>query len=262
MKWFEIWRWDELRASAYYQTSDDGDRSRAYLALGLLRRQLVLWLPRWLDFPKKITVPPSNVHQGYTYNRRREFGFTWNNNHVSFKYGEQADDSSIDRYKGFFIPWNERRFSHRTFYTLDWKEHGRVEDAFLVHLPVEERQRLRSTMRAVEDEMRRSTPKTVFQFADFDGEIIEATCFFEGRSFARGTGWFKWLQHVFPMEHHISMDITFSKEVGKRKGSYKGGTIGHGIEVSHGETPEACFRRYCAENNLTYITQLNTASTR
>jgi hypothetical protein len=257
MKWFEIWRLDELKASAYYKTSDDNYSDRASINLGLLKRQLVIRLPRWLDFPKALKVPPQNGHRGFTYKRRREFGFIWNANHVIITFGQQADDSSIDRSWSFFMPWMEKRFSHRTFFTLDWKEHGCVQDIDLRKLDPVERQQLRSSMLAIEREVRRTTPKAVFQFADYDGEIIEATCFFESRSFVRGTGWFRWLAYIFPIENYISMDITFSKEVGKRKGSWKGGVIGHGIRVSHGETPEAAFRRYCAENSLTFITQLN-----
>lgn len=37
-----------------------------------------------------------------------------------------------------------------------------------------------------------------------------------------------------------------------RKGSWKGGTIGHSIEMPPGELHADAFRRYCAEHNMTF----------
>lgn len=50
-----------------------------------------------------------------------------------------------------------------------------------------------------------------------------------------------------------TLDLEFSSEVGRRKGSWKGGTLGHGIEMLPGELHEAAFRRYCAQNDLTFV---------
>jgi hypothetical protein len=52
-----------------------------------------------------------------------------------------------------------------------------------------------------------------------------------------------------------SLDLQFSAEVGKRKGSWKGGTIGHSIDMMPGELHEAAFRRYCAQQGLTFVGQ-------
>ncbi len=49
------------------------------------------------------------------------------------------------------------------------------------------------------------------------------------------------------------LDLDFSAEVGRRKGSWKGGTLGHAIEMVTGEAHEAAFRRYCDQNDLTFI---------
>ena len=42
-----------------------------------------------------------------------------------------------------------------------------------------------------------------------------------------------------------SLDLEFSGETGPEKGSWKGGTVGTGIEMLPGELHEAAFRRYC-----------------
>lgn len=34
---------------------------------------------------------------------------------------------------------------------------------------------------------------------------------------------------------------------------WKGGTTGHAINMLSGELHEAAFRRYCAENNMTFV---------
>lgn len=49
----------------------------------------------------------------------------------------------------------------------------------------------------------------------------------------------------FPIFQKIrkSIDVSFSSEVGKRKGSYKGGTTGCGYNMLKGESPLACLRR-------------------
>ena len=40
------------------------------------------------------------------------------------------------------------------------------------------------------------------------------------------------------------MSMKFSKEVGYEKGSWKGGTLGHSIEISPGESALNAFIRY------------------
>jgi hypothetical protein len=49
------------------------------------------------------------------------------------------------------------------------------------------------------------------------------------------------------------LDIRFSEETGRRKGSWKGGTLGHGIDMLPGELHEAAFRRYCATHEMEFV---------
>jgi hypothetical protein len=53
--------------------------------------------------------------------------------------------------------------------------------------------------------------------------------------------WFRWLGR--PRMVRTSIDIEFSDEVGERRGSWKGGTIGCGYEMLPGETPQQTLRR-------------------
>lgn len=50
-----------------------------------------------------------------------------------------------------------------------------------------------------------------------------------------------------------SLDIQFSGETGTRKGSWKGGTVGHSIDMLPGELHEAAFRRYCSEHKMAFV---------
>ncbi len=92
-------------------------------------------------------------------------------------------------------------------------------------------------------------PKCHFGFEDYDGEMIIASCHIEEREWHKGTGWFKWLKYFSKPHIRRSLDIEFDHEVGPEKGSWKGGTTGHGIDMQPGETPEHAFRRYCQKEH-------------
>ena len=97
-----------------------------------------------------------------------------------------------------------------------------------------------------------AVPCRIFQFLDFDGERLTAATRIEEREWHFGTGWFKWLDWFHARKVHRSLDIKFSGETGERKGSWKGGTVGHSIEMLSGELHESAFRRYCAEHKMTF----------
>lgn len=92
-----------------------------------------------------------------------------------------------------------------------------------------------------------ATPEAVskFFFEDYDGEVIAATCHIEEFEWTKGDSWCSWLKYFSKPKIRRSLDLAFSAEVGTEKGSWKGGTIGHSIDMLPGETPEQAFRRYC-----------------
>ena len=98
-----------------------------------------------------------------------------------------------------------------------------------------------------------SCPSLSFEFDDFDAERIVAKTRIDEREWRFGEGWFKWLSLFRRPKVIRSLDIRFSSETGRRKGSWKGGTIGHSIDMLPGELHEAAFRRYCAEHNMTFV---------
>jgi hypothetical protein len=87
-------------------------------------------------------------------------------------------------------------------------------------------------------------PKIKFRFNDFDGEEIVATCHISEMRHEHGTGWFKWLKYFVKPLITRRLDLEFSKEIGYEKGSWKGGTMGHSVEIEYGEDPLQAFIRY------------------
>lgn len=49
------------------------------------------------------------------------------------------------------------------------------------------------------------------------------------------------------------LSLQFSKETGKEKGSWKGGTVGHAIEMLPNEMHKSAFQRYCAQHEMKFI---------
>jgi len=105
---------------------------------------------------------------------------------------------------------------------------------------------------------REACPSQTFVFEDFDGERLTAEVVVEEREWRKGDGWFKWLAWFRRPKVHRYIDIRFSGEVGERKGSWKGGTIGHSAELLPWDTPTSAFQRYCQENRMTFVTEQKT----
>lgn len=170
----------------------------------------------------------------YFETHEREFGFSLSDmgngyDFLQVFYGPQTNDSLTQKSWSKHLPWKQWDMVRHTIYTPDGYPFANMErrkwDEFY--------------------EAKQTCPKTQFRFKDYDGVEIVATCMPEEREWHRGEGWFKWLKWFFPAKIRRDLDLSFSKEVGPEKGLWKGGTLGHGIEMLAGETVEAAFRRYC-----------------
>lgn len=255
------------RSGVMLCSGDDEDRG-AVLRLHLGPLTSILALPAWLVPPHRRKVYPSPESWGPEVVARlgrdwyydvspREFGFTISGTgmigessalHVHF--GRQTMDSSTEKSACYFLPWTEWRHVRHSLYGLD--------GALFAHLP---QGRWDSPERAEEERLTASCPTAAFAFKDFDGEALTATTKIEEREWKRGEGWFKWLAWLSKPIIHRSLDIRFSGETGRRKGSWKGGTIGHSINMRPGELHQAAFERYCIEHDMTFgNTEPRTAS--
>ena len=73
----------------------------------------------------------------------------------------------------------------------------------------------------------------------YDGEIIPCKYWVEEREWR--PKWLTWIGLFKDVKKYI--EIEFDKEVGKKKGSWKGGCIGCSYDLKPGETPEECLKR-------------------
>lgn len=83
-------------------------------------------------------------------------------------------------------------------------------------------------------------------FIDYDGEVIP--CTYTVQEFEWRPKWLKWTSLFAFVKREI--DITFSREAGPNKGSWKGGVIEIGHVMKKNETPQECFKRFNKEANL------------
>lgn len=143
-------------------------------------------------------------------------------------YGPQTYDSSTTKSWSKSFPWKQWRHKRTSLYRPDGTHFYTEGKNFIEFMEAKER-----------------CPKTSYEFEDFDGQKIMANCVTEEREWHKGSGWFKWLSWFYKPWIKRSLDISFNSEVGPGKGSWKGGTIGHGIDMLDGETQEEAFRRYC-----------------
>jgi len=180
---------------------------------------------------------------GYWDQHEREYGFSVFDGYIHLHYGPQTHDSETTKSKCWDFPWRDTKLVRHSLYDPQGHFFADLPSFNLLgeHNSWKER-------RAIED----SCPTTKFEFLDYDGEQIAATCKIEELEYQRGRGLFR-LLYLGRNDKHRIIDIKFSSEVGRRKGSWKGGTIGHSADILKGETPETAFRRYCEREGLTFV---------
>lgn len=91
-----------------------------------------------------------------------------------------------------------------------------------------------------EDEWKAKQKTWNYDYTDsYDGEIIPTTIYVEEREWR--PKWLKWTK--FFAKRRRTIDVSFSKECGKGKGQWKGGTTGCSYELLPNEEPLACLKR-------------------
>jgi hypothetical protein len=231
---------------------DEGDDSSLRLsAFGLT---VISALPAIIK-PYRTKVHPGSAWDAATVERlgrdwywdvdRRRFGFSLTEGFLQVFHGRQTGDSSTDRTWGYFLPWTQWRHVRHSFYGLSGEHVATIPDTG-------KGWEAGGSRWDREREIADSTPTSSFAFADFDGDQLTATTRIEEREWRFGERKWKWLSLFRKPKIRRSLDVRFSGETGKRKGSWKGGTIGHSIDMLPGELHEAAFRRYCAEHAMTF----------
>lgn len=244
-------RW---RHTAVVMSSGEEEYPGAYLRFSAFGNTVIMGVPNWLIRPYVSWHDLSNAdwakpgpdgRKGYVEVDRREYGFTLSDGHLSVHLGRQTNDSSTTQDWGCFLPWTQWRHVRHSLYGLDGSLFADLKQG--IHWQSQER--------LARDILEEHCPAVSFEFDDFDGERITATTKIGEREWLFGTGYFKWLSLFRRPKVRRSLDIRFSRETGKRKGSWKGGTVGHSIDMQPGELHDAAFRRYCSEHDMTFVGQ-------
>lgn len=208
---------------------------------------------------KKVVVPEwrtdgtaERLGRDYYFdNHEREYGFSYGGSggvgeggFLQVFYGYDMNGGPTHQRWSCFTPWNNWRHVRHSYYDLNglwwWTEPEDWRFAIASSTVVGQGMTW-DGIKEIEDRC----PTRTFSFTDFDGEKLTAKTRIEEREWRCGTGWFKWLAKFKKPIIHRSLDIEFSGETGRRKGSWKGGTIGCGIEMLPGELHESAFKRYC-----------------
>ncbi len=255
---FTFARDDRYRHTGIVLSSADDDERPANLRISGFGFTLIVAMPAWALRPertfKRWTGEPPKwaTGDGYWNITPREIGFTMSEGHLSVRYGRQTMDSSTEQSWGYFWPWREWRHVRRSLYRPSGRLFADMLDS--------DRPKSRGFDRFREEEaIVERCPTISYAFLDYDGQPITATCRIEEREWRWGTRRLPWrLLSLFRRPRiERSLDLRFSAEVGKRKGSWKGGTLGHGISMERlkggYESTESAFQRYCDENGLTFV---------
>ncbi|KPH59161.1 hypothetical protein [Novosphingobium sp. ST904] len=187
---------------------------------------------------------------GYWEEHRNQYGFSVVECALHLHYGAQTHSSDTTKSKVWFLPWKSWRHVRHSVFDLAGDHFATIPERGRKARIGEGAWRNHWTVQQI---LRDACPTTSFEFRDYDGELITATTRIEERHWKRGEGKFKWLSLFWPDKIKRSLDLHFSSEVGRRKGSWKGGTIGHSIDMNPGELHEAAFRRYCEQNQLDFV---------
>jgi len=233
-------------------SGDSADYPGCRLRVSVGRHTLIAALPpilkprwQWYDFttePTRSKMIAAGRKPGYRKPHEREYGFSTGDNSLHWHFGPQTDDSETTKSKCWFYPWSDRKCIRHSLYDLDGEHFATLPEWGMRH---KHGWTVRNAIEAI-------CPSAKFGFKDFDGEQITATCKIEEREWRRGRGIFRLL---FIGRNTVcrSLALQFSSEVGRGKGSWKGGTVGHSIDMLPGETVEAAFRRYCEQEELTFV---------
>jgi len=240
--------WRPLRVVLSSGADEDhaGTNNLTVYAFGWVAR---LTLPRLLDDYKVRHVATSwdaaTVERlgrnWYEEHHAREYGFSLSDGFLQVFLGAQTHDSTTTQSWCTHLPWTQWRFHRFSLY-----------DAAGAEFWTQIERRGNGTKYRDFDAQREAEArcdKAVFLVDDFDGQRLTVTTHIEEREWKFGEGWFKWLSLFRKAKVRRSLSINFDKECGPEKGSWKGGTMGTGIDMLPGELHEAAFRRYCDQEH-------------
>lgn len=233
---------------------------------------------RWVDLSKyDWATVRADGRKGYVDDDQRQYGVTIDAEYFWIYYGVQCNDSEHGHnVKLLAWPTNMEHVRHDAYYAdgsrlcpgnhlrewgylnLDRQNFTHFKDWF--QLPANEKLAANWKWRMGKYDNFSNVsvdPSSIFKFYDFldrhDGTVLTARVNIEEREWVRGKwSWLRFLLKRVPGCRIVrrTMEIEFSDEVGPRKGSWKGGTIGMGFDMLPGETLDECMTRFQAQEKV------------
>jgi hypothetical protein len=177
---------------------------------------------------------------GYWDVHATRYGFSVSDGFLQVFHGPQTMDSKTTKSKSYFLPWTQWRHIRFSLFDLNG-------DHFWTQFEEDRKKGDEQFQKQMDAE--KDCPKAYFLIEDYDGEAITVTTHIQEREWRFGAGYFKWLSLFTRPKIRRSLDLQFGSETGKDKGSWKGGTMGHGIDMLPGELHESAIRRYCEQEH-------------
>lgn len=205
----------------------------------------------WFKIPE--IIKPKKVVNTYTtdegttssYNSyvQCQYGFSICDDAVHFYYGirpgtyNPKKPKESDHSKVWFIPWLSTRrtrydfldFNHNFVCSAPDKPNGAID--------------FDSICRAES-----IVPKKYFKLVDFDDQEIIASVYIEEMRWEYGTGLFKWVKWFKKPIIRRRLNIDLNKEIGPKKGSWKGGLTGTSVDIESGESALSAIQRWIKTN--------------
>ena len=172
-------------------------------------------------------------HEWYV---NKEYGIWVDGEHTTFKFGYVSD---------FLYNNNNLRRGKHYLFNYPWKLATRELNELL-----DSRMKLWHIPKCIGDEKVEFQPFKRYDLTDFDGVELTVDVRASHSIYSYGESkWMKWIMKKFkdPNEYY-TLDLAFSKEIGKGKDSWKGGTTGHSVNLLHKEEPwNQAVSRYCMD---------------
>jgi len=217
--------WTERIFSVALQSGDRTDYPGASLSLSIGRHTFVIELPQWM-----CPLPKDDRDLDLS----NEYSFSISSTYWQVYWGMSNIDTS-PMFSG--VPfWAQWRTVGCEVLNVDGSVYAR-DDRFF-------------TMREFPD----SYQPAIFNVVDYDGAEVTANVVLYDLTRRRGESPFwRAFFRFWPLSRERCMDVTFSAETGRRKGSWKGGTISCWTGVPRHAAHEEALESYTMENEMILV---------
>lgn len=221
-----------------------GESGRNTIEVVLFGYRLVLGLPNWVNphyiqhkNPHLEGSPAWQNYYAWTEKFPKVFGwYLYDGHHFVLQYGARTHSSSDTKQWSTFLPWTQQRLFEKVLIDANTEQPYYISMANKKgHVDFNDWYKQKEAM-----------PKRLYQLLDYDGAEITAEVFASEMTYLRGTGSFHWVSWFTKPIVYRHIDISFSAEVGRQKGSWKGGILGTSYPIPMGQTADQAMRLYVA----------------